>query len=353
MATGISRCPLFLLSSSSKNPDGGSLVEPEKGSVYGSYLYWNADSSSGKWVNEPSTVHLGVNAGRYFQGGSAVALGAYAGQSNQGANAVAIGLEAGSGNQGANAVAIGLEAGYSSQGVSAVAIGESAGRINQSPNAIAIGPQAGQTSQGTYAVAIGQLAGNLYQSIGAISIGNKAGLDYQGINSIAIGNGAGEYAQGNNSIAIGYKAGKYAQPANSIILNASTSPLDISNNGFYVRPVNGPRSSSNVLSYDTTTNEIYYNGSSERYKYDIAPLSKDTSVVYNLQPREFKYKLSDEHDIGLIAEEAFECDSAFAYLDKDQIPEGIQWNVITTYLVAELKKLKRELDDLEKGIVWT
>ena len=352
MPTEISRCPLFLLSSSSKNPDGASLVEPEKGSLYGSYLYWNADSASGKWVNEPSTVHLGVNAGRYFQGGSAVALGAYSGQSNQGANAIAIGLQAGSGDQRVNAIAIGVQAGFISQGSSAVAIGEFAGSINQNQDAIAIGPQAGQTSQGTYAIAIGQLAGNLDQSRGAVAIGNNAGLDYQGINSIAIGNGAGKYAQGNNSIAIGNLAGVTMQSANSIILNASSFALDVSlNNGFYVRPVNGPRSSSNVLSYDTTTGEIYYNGSSERYKYDIAPLSKDTSVVYNLQPREFKYKLSDEPDIGLIAEEAFECDSAFAYLDKDQIPEGIQWNVITTYLVAELKKLKRELDDLEKGIV--
>jgi hypothetical protein len=352
MPTDLSRCPLYLLNSSSKNPDGGSLVEPEKGSVYGSYLYWNADSASGKWVNEPSTVHLGINAGRFFQGGSAIALGAYAGQSNQGANAVAIGLQSGAGSQGANAVAIGERSGYNNQGSSSVAIGQLAGSSNQNRDAIAIGPQAAETRQGTYAVAIGQLAGNLDQSRGAIAIGNEAGLDYQGINSIAIGNGAGEYAQGNNSIAIGFQAGKYIQPANSIILNASASPLDVSlNTGFYVRPVNGPRSSSNVLSYDTLTGEIYYNGSSERYKYDIAPLSKDTSVVYNLQPREFKYKLSDEPDIGLIAEEAFECDSAFAYLDKDQIPEGIQWNVVTTYLVAELKKLKREIDELEKGIV--
>lgn len=352
MATGLSRCPLYLLNSSSKNPSGGSLVEPEKGSVYGSYLYWNADSESGKWVNEPASVHLGINAGRYFQGGSAIALGAYAGQNNQGYSAVAIGLEAGMGYQGSSAIAIGDQAGSSNQGAYAVAIGQLAGFGNQQANAISIGPQAGQTSQGTYAIAIGQLAGNLYQSIGAISIGNEAGLNYQGINSIAIGNEAGKYAQGNNSIAIGNLAGVTLQHANSIILNASSLALDASlNSGFFVRPINGPRSSSNVLSYDTTTGEVYYNGSSQRYKYDIEPLSKDTSVIYNLQPREFKYKLSDEPDIGLIAEEAFECDPAFAYLDKDQIPEGIQWNVITTYLVAEMKKLKRELDDLEKGIV--
>lgn len=343
----IDRCPLFLLNASSKNPDGGSLVEPEKGSVYGSYLYWNADSASGKWTNEPSTVHLGINAGRYFQGGAAVALGAYAGQSNQGISAIAIGRLAGTNQQGTNCIAIGDQAGENSQQPYAIAIGQMAGKNNQKTSGIAIGPQAGETSQGTYAIAIGQLAGNVDQGANSIAIGNNAGLDYQGINCIAIGNGAGEYAQGNNSIAIGYQAGSNYQAPNSIILNAEPSPITTANSGFYVRPINGPRSSSNVLSYDTATGEIYYNGSSQRYKYDIAPLTKDTSVVYNLQPREFKYKSTDQPDIGLIAEEAFECDPAFAYLDKDQLPEGIQWNVITTYLVAELKKLRKELDDLE------
>ena len=349
MATGLSRCPLVLLNSFSKSPDGGSLSQPDSGSVYGSYLYWGSD---GKWTNESSKVHLGAYAGQINQGVSAVALGAYAGQNNQGNYAIAIGLNTGFTTQGSNTIAIGSQAGYRNQGNYAIAIGQLAGGGNQYENAISIGPQSGQSNQGSYAIAIGQLAGNLDQSSGAVAIGNGAGLDYQGINSIAIGNGAGEYAQGNNSIAIGFKAGFNSQHANSIILNAESFALDASlNTGFYVSPINGPRSSSNVLSYDTMTGEIYYNGSSERYKYDIAPLSKDTSVVYNLQPREFKYKLSDESDIGLIAEEAFECDSAFAYLDKDQIPEGIQWNVITTYLVAEMKKLKRELDDLEKSIV--
>lgn len=348
MSTEISRCPLFLLNSSSKNPDGGSLVEPEKGSVYGSYLYWNADSASGKYVNEPSTVHLGINAGRYYQGGAAVALGAYAGQSNQGVSAIAIGAFAGTNLQGTSAIAIGDQSGRNNQGNYAVAVGQLAGAYTQRTSAVAIGGQAGETSQGTYAIAIGQLAGNLDQGVNSIAIGNNAGLDYQGINCVAIGNGAGEYAQGNNSIAIGYQAGSNYQAPNSIILNAEQLPLTTSSSGFYVRPISGPRSSSNVLSYDTATGEIYYNGSSQRYKYDIAPLTKDTSAVYNLRPREFKYKLSDKPDIGLIAEEAFQCDPAFAYLDKDQLPEGIQWNVITTYLVAEIKKLKMELDRLEK-----
>lgn len=337
---------LATLEISSKDPDGGQLSQPQDGTVYGSYLYWKGTADGGVWASENNSVHLGAYAGAVYQGSNGVAIGAYAGSGDQGANAVAIGAYAGSARQGSNAVAIGTSSGLNNQASNAIAIGEFAGSLNQNSQSIAIGSQAGYNSQGYSAIAIGKIAGNTNQSSNAIAIGEGAGAYAQGINAVAIGQGAGAYAQGSNAVAIGYGAGATSQAPNSIILNASSVPLNANTDGFFVSSVQGPRSSSNVLSYNTATNEIFYNGSSERYKYDIKPLSKDTSVIYGLQPREFKYKMNDMSDIGLIAEEAFKCDPSFAYLDKDQIPEGIQWNVITTYLVAEFKKLKMELDEL-------
>ena len=343
----MNRCPVFSLNSTSKSPDGVALTTPDKGTVYGSYLYWNADSENGKWTNEYKTVHLGINAGRYFQGINGIALGSNAGQNNQGSYAIAIGSIAGYNIQGSTAIAIGSSAGQINQGLNTVAIGQQSGQYEQGTNAIAIGSQSAQTSQSSNAIAIGLNAGSNIQGLNSIAVGKNAGLTYQGINSIAIGSNAGEYNQGNNAIAIGNLAGRTTQPQNSIILNASASVLDASTSGFFVSSIQGPRGSSNVLSYDTNTCEVYYNGSSERYKYDITHLATDTSVVYKLQPRSFKYKISEEADVGLIAEEAYQCDPAFAYLDKEQIPEGIQWNVITTYLIAEFKKIKVELAELE------
>lgn len=290
-----------------------------------------------KWTTEDKTVHFGYNAGRNFQGANGVALGASAGMNNQGSQAVAIGSGAGANQQSSNAVAIGTSAGANQQSINAVAIGIGAGTNSQGINAVAIGLNAGNISQSDTAISIGQMAGSVSQSIMAVAIGANAGSNSQQLGSVAIGVNAGQHSQGTNSIAIGRNAGQTNQASNSIILNASTSSLGANSNGLFVSSIRGPRSSSNVLSYDTITNEVYYNGSSERYKYDIKPLSTDTSVIYKLQPREFKYKMTDEADIGLIAEEAFQCDPAFAYLDKDQIPEGIQWNAITTYLIAEIK----------------
>jgi len=335
------------ISGVSKNPGAAVLSQAQQGTKYGSYLYWNADSDAGVWTNEDKTVHLGVNAGRYSQGLQTVALGANAGSDHQGNYAVSIGQYAGSNNQGANAVSIGQSAGQLVQGVNAVSIGQFAGFNSQGANAVSVGPNAGQVNQGINAVAIGPNAGNTLQLDGAVAIGKNAGLDYQNNGSIAIGLNSGMYNQGINAIAIGTNSGATNQSDNSIILNASGSALDATTPGLFVNPIRGPYSSSNVLSYNTITNEVYYNGSSERYKYDIADLSANTAAIYDLQPRQFKYKLTGEQDVGLIAEEAYLCDPSFAYLDKDNIPEGIQWNAITTYLIAEFKKLKEELKELE------
>ena len=338
------RAAYVSLESTSKNPNGKQLSQPQNGSVYGAYLYWNGEL----WASENSAVHLGAYAGLNNQQPNAIAIGANSGNLNQQQNAIAIGADAGYRRQTENSIAIGNVAGYNYQGINSIAIGQFAGFESQSPESIAIGQGAGYQSQDYRCIAIGLNAGQTNQASNSIAIGQGSGQQYQGINSIAIGQQAGAYEQGANSIAIGYNAGATSQAPNSIVLNASTIPLNTNNSGLFVSSIRGPMSSSNVLSYNTTTNEIYYNGSSERYKYDIEPLSKDTSVIYNLQPCEFKYNMTGESDIGLIAEDAFECDPSFAYLDKDQIPEGIQWNVITTYLIAEVKKLKMELDELEK-----
>ena len=339
----MNRCPLFTLDATSKSPDGVSLTKPANGTIFGSYLYWDGT----KWTNEDRTVHLGLYAGYSNQGANAIAIGSNAGKMSQSINAIAIGENAGNANQGLIAIAIGYNAGYKSQSNNAIAIGSFAGQNMQSTSAIAIGSFAGQTNQSSNAIAVGANAGNYAQGTNSIAVGLRAGEYNQGINCIAIGLSAGEYNQGSNSIAIGTNAGATSQAPNSIILNASSTALNASYAGVFISSIQGPRGGSNVLSYDTNTCEVYYNGSSQRYKYDIKDLSTDTSAIYNLQPRSFKYKLSDEPDIGLIAEEAYQCDPSFAYLDKDQIPEGIQWNVITTYLIAEFKKLKTELDELE------
>lgn len=337
------RCPLFKLASISKS-SGSELAPIPSGVNYGDYLYW----SQGSWQVGSNRISLGAFAGSQGQNPYGVAVGAYAGQYFQSQYAIALGALAGNNMQQTNAIAIGENSGHNYQQANAIAIGPDAGHESQQSNAIAIGDYAGYTQQQAYAIAIGTNAGANNQQQSAIAIGTNAAMDTQGEYAIAIGQNVAPLNQGQNSIAIGQNIGQgvTGQANNSIVLNSSATNLDAGTTGFFVNPIRGPYSSTNVLSYNTATNEIYFNGSSRRFKHNIAPLQEDTSMIYKLVPREFDYNLNGEHDIGFIAEEANDVHPMFAYKDKDGIPEGIQWNTITTCLIAEIRKLKEEMDEL-------
>ena len=340
MSVVVQRCPLFKLASISKS-SGSELAPIPSGVNYGDYLYW----SQGSWQVGGNKISLGAFAGSQAQSPYGVAVGAYAGQFFQSQYAIALGSYAGHNLQQTNAIAIGDNSGHESQQANAIAIGPYAGRHAQQSNAIAIGDYAGQTHQQQFAIAIGTNAGSESQQQSAIAIGTNVGQINQQSYAVAIGQNVAQSNQGQNTIAIGQNIGNgvTGQVNNSIVLNATETNLDAGSTGFFVNPIRGPYSSTNVLCYNTATNEIYFNGSSRRFKHNIVPLQEDTSTIYNLVPREFDYNLNGEHDIGFIAEEANEVHPMFAYRDKDGIPEGIQWNTITTCLIAEIQKLKEEI----------
>ena len=358
------RCSLYRLEASSKGDtifEFITVVPPYD--EYSDYLYWNNVKEA--WVVGSSNIIIGFNNGKTKQGIYATSIGSLSGNLNQGSNAVAIGLRAGKNNQSIGAIAIGNNSaaadcvGCIGQSNSAIAIGENAGYNNQGTYAIAIGTNAGLYQQGkntttnASSIAIGRNAGQINQSTNAVSIGHNAGQTNQSNNAVAIGYGAGKQNQKPYTISIGTNAGHTFQQSNTILINASPSHGMTASGtvaGTFINPVRGPIMSGNVLSYNTTTKEITYTGSSKRYKHNIKPLSTQTENIYKLLPREFKYKLNGEKDIGLIAEEADKCDSWFAYKDKDGIPEGIRWNSITTYLIAEIKKLKIRKDKLKEEL---
>lgn len=139
-------------------------------------------------------------------------------------------------------IALGFQAGYT-QGADAIAIGNTAGTDNQGASAIAIGLEAGRTSQGTSTVAIGLGAGNANQSRYGIALGDTAGSS-----------GQGEFA-----VAIGAFAGATSQPANSIIINATGTTFNAATaSAFYVNPIRSAATTTNALYYNGTTKEVSY-----------------------------------------------------------------------------------------------
>ena len=343
--SGVGRCPLVLLAV--PLPNGGNKTEFPKASHWGDYFVY----SENKWkvfstrillgVSHTSTdqitddlnkfektsVGIGTLTGLLNQDTLAVAVGSAAGNNHQFTAAVALGTSAGSVNQ--KGVAIGLQSGQIGQGIDSLAIGNHAGQNNQQPTAIAVGFYAGQANQGASSIAIGRNAGQINQRANAVAIGTNVGNTNQATYSIMLG----ENIQSSNYCCVAINA----DGSNNIVPTKD---------GLFVRPIRGPRLGTNFLSWDTGTNEMFYNGSSQRFKYDIQDYVESDSV-YKLEPREFKYKLNGESDIGMIAEEVFQHNKGFAYLDESKQPEGIQWNAITTSLLQEMKLLKQQIQRIK------
>jgi hypothetical protein len=144
-------------------------------------------------------------------------------------------------------------------GTSALALGKYAGDYGQGSGSVALGNSAGNYNQGSSAIALGSAAGGYVQGSSAIALGYRAGVSSQGNNSIAIGYMAGETTQGTNAVAIGTNAGVNNQAANSIILNASGVDLNGAiSYATYISPIRNDVSTSNLLGYNTTTNEVTY-----------------------------------------------------------------------------------------------
>jgi hypothetical protein len=348
------RCSYYRLVSNSKGSTVFNSLNTPTDNNYGEYVFWSNIKSV--WTVGSTNINIGSNNEQSGQEIHAISIGRLSGHTDQSTNSVAIGEQAGYTYLPEGSVAIGSKACQTgemsklSSGFS-VAIGENAGYDNQYRNATAIGFKAGETYQGTYAIAVGQNAGQMYQSANAIAIGQNAGTTGQSSNTVAIGQNAGQYGQNPYTIAIGQNAGQNNQPSNTIILNATSSVLNAGVTGTFINPIRGPIGTGSMLSYDTSTKEIIFNGSSQRYKYDIETLAENTENIYKLTPREFKYSLNDERDIGLIAEEANECDNWFAYKDKVGIPEGIQWTAINTYLIKEIQSLRTKRDKLREELI--
>ena len=95
--------------------------------------------------------------------------------------------------------------------------------------------------------------------------------------------------------------------------------------------------------------------SSMRFKHSISGL-QDSSILYQLKPVQFKYNhnftINDNMRYGFIAEDVFKIAPELVELDIDDNSKcnGIYHNSILALAVAEIQKLRKELDDLKSNL---
>jgi hypothetical protein len=94
-------------------------------------------------------------------------------------------------------------------------------------------------------------------------------------------------------------------------------------------------------------------GSSLRFKHDLST-NFDSSILHKLTPTKFKYNedrgMSANYYYGFIAEEVKDVFEDAVLYDEDGKPADLLYNNIFTLAVAEIQKLRKELDELKSNL---
>ena len=180
-------------------------------------------------------------------------------------------------------------------------------------------------------------------------------------NSIAIGRASDEARLGVAAVVGDFstsaQAGDFVIRAENssravrILAGSGISMLAIGNRDVYLTPLT-PNANFVNLQVNTTTGLLTYPSSSRRFKENIVDYKINTSAIYKAKVREFNYKKEngDYHDIGLVAEELDEIPELkhlVAY-NKDKEPESVHYQKIGVYLLAEMQKLVKRVEELEE-----
>ena len=142
--------------------------------------------------------------------------------------------------------------------------------------------------------------------------------------------------------------------------NGSTDPTTENfkiayDGGIFAPNLLGSSNSNPDVRYNTTTNELYYNSSSIRYKEDVTDLENSLDKINNLRPVKFKDKESGEYATGLIAEEVVNVLPELVFkrqiegFNEPQI-DGVSYGDLHAYYIKAIQQLKSEIETLKSQI---
>ena len=273
-------------------------------------------------------------------------------------------------------IAIGLFAFYGSSisGSCNVAIGSSALKCSTTgSNNIGIGLNAlTANTEGFGNVAIGRCAlysntcsGGLCGTYNAAIAGYALYCNTTGSNNIGIGCKAlCNNTTGSCNIGIGFCAGSGLTTCSNSIVIGSIAGANASNTTWIANIYNNAVGGSCQAVWVDSTGKLGYCSSSLRYKENIQECYFDTSYLYCLKPYSF-IKKNDETrmtQLGYIAEyvndyipQAVSCQKKCMVIEgetsEEMIPDSIQLEKLVIPIVEEMKKLKKELDDLKSKLI--
>lgn len=217
-----------------------------------------------------------------------------------------------------------------------------------------------------YSALIGVAAGSGNTAVGATSLFT---LGSSGTNNCAFGIGTlYSLATGSYNLALGRNAGEnYSGSESSNIVIANNGVASENNvirigtqgtssgqqNTCYIAGITGSTVTGTAV-LCSTSGQLGTISSSKRYKENIAPVPENLSVL-DLEPRQFNYIWSKDKEIkyGLIAEEVKEKFPYLCFLNEKGEPESVNYHELPTLLLHEIKKLKKEIDELKNKSLFS
>jgi hypothetical protein len=198
-------------------------------------------------------------------------------------------------------------------------------------------------------------AGNIIMTNGAVQVSNtvkaqtyRGGVVAEdstniiniGINEDSAARFGGTYVQASQGgmLRVDTRTG---QPLFSFLTRAAGSASAVSS--VLNIPATVSTTTGTTLGVDGSNNLIRIS-SSARYKKNIVESKIDSSKVFDLDIREFDYKDTDVHDVGLIAEEVEEVLPELVIYGKDSEgadrPDSVKYDRLALLLLEEVKKLR-------------
>jgi hypothetical protein len=133
-------------------------------------------------------------------------------------------------------------------------------------------------------------------------------------------------------------------------IGTTTPAYKLDVNGTLGATLTQSASAGTAVHINLTTREIYAYTSSLRFKHDITDLEIDSSKIFDLRPVSYTPNDSDRRDFGLIAEEVASILPELVLYDSEGRPTAVRYEQLSVLLLNEMKKQKKEIEELKLAI---
>jgi trimeric autotransporter adhesin len=187
-------------------------------------------------------------------------------------------------------------------------------------------------------------------AIGAFALNTQSAAVTSGNYNLCIGVATGLNYQSSESsnIIIGYNNNGVTSESNVLRIGSNTGTGNGQLNSAFISGITGISVTGSPVIV-SSSNQLGVTVSSRRYKENIRPMESVSEMIYNLHPVIYTLKSNPAagEQIGLIAEDVYECCPYLVVLDKEGCPNSVNYHELPVLLLNEIQRLQQRIVALE------